>query len=129
MLYDSATQIGMVEMGKRVGNCNREEKKNLVQDTRSHSKQQDSLEGPYIPIWRLRRLGKLRMQIHCPRKCPILVAMHMAYPLYNYFAMQVNKVLYEDYTGQICLAVTEKQDLQFLTPLTSFANGAGSYSS
>ena len=45
----------------------------------------------------------------------------------------MNKVLYEDYTGQNCWRkdkwLQSKQDLQFLTTPERFANGAGSYGS
>ena len=38
-----------------------------------------------------------------PTQNDLMVAMHMVYRLFwflqNYFAMQMNKVLYEDYTG------------------------------
>ena len=79
---------------------------------------------------------RVRVPIHRPTQNDLLVAMHMAYlvllivALFRYIDEQTTLCgLHRPNLLEKGQAVTEKQDLQFLTPQARFANGAGSYGS
>ena len=73
---------------------------------------------------------------HTPAQNDLLVAMHMVYlvllivELFRYVDEQSTLIgLHRPILQEKGQAVTEKQDLQFLTPQACFANGEGSYGS